>query len=171
MNNQSTSSYIADILTPVALDTAYSYAVPEGMALAVGDVVHVPFGPRETTGVVWDIREATSGGPSNLKSIKAKADAPPVPEPLRHFIDWVARYTLAPRGSVVRMALRGPEIDRPERVQIGVRLLGPPPKRLTPGRARVMAAAEGGLLYSKRALSDLAGVGVSVIDSLIDEGG
>ena len=170
MNNQSTSSYIADILTPVALDTAYSYAVPEGMALAVGDVVHVPFGPRETTGVVWDIREATSGGPSNLKSIKAKADAPPVPEPLRHFIDWVARYTLAPRGSVVRMALRGPEIDRPERVQIGVRLLGPPPKRLTPGRARVMAAAEGGLLYSKRALSDLAGVGVSVIDSLIDEG-
>ena len=45
MNNQSTSSYIADILTPVALDTAYSYAVPEGMALAVGDVVHVLAGP------------------------------------------------------------------------------------------------------------------------------
>jgi len=170
VNNRSRQSFIADILTPVALDTAYSYVVPEGMALEAGDVVHVPFGPRETMGVVWDIREAISGGPSNLKSIKAKADAPPIPQALRRFIDWVARYTLAPRGSVVRMALRGPEIDRPERIQIGVRLLGPPPKRLTPARERVMAVAGSGLLYSKRALSDLAGVGISVIDSLIDEG-
>jgi primosomal protein N' (replication factor Y) len=160
---------IADILTPVALDTAYSYVVPADMVLAVGDVVYVPFGPRETVGVVWDIRDQASPA-SNLKSIRAKADAPSLSAPLRRFIDWVARYTLSPRGSVMRMALRGPENDRPERIAIGVRLVGPPPKRLTPGRARVIAAAEGGLLYSKRALADLAGVGVSVIDSLIDEG-
>ena len=163
-------AYIVDVLTPVALDQAYSYVVPAGMALEAGDVVHVPFGPRETTGVVWEKREAPSGGASNLKSVRAKADAAALAEPLRSFIDWVARYTLSPRGSVLRMALRGPEVDRPERVQIGVRLTGPMPKRLTPGRERVIAAAEGGLLYSKRALSDLAGVGVSVIDGLIDEG-
>ena len=163
-------AYIVDVLTPVALDQAYSYIVPAGMVLEAGDVVHVPFGPREATGVVWEKREAPSGGGSNLKSVRAKADAPALAEPLRSFIDWVARYTLSPRGSVLRMALRGPEVDRPERVQIGVRLAGPVPKRLTPGRERVIAAAEGGLLYSKRALSDLAGVGVSVIDGLIDEG-
>jgi len=168
--SDSTRGFIVDILTPVALDQAYSYAVPLGMALQAGDVVHVPFGPREATGVVWDIREAPSASASNLKSVKAKADAPPIREPLRNFIDWVSRYTLSPRGSVLRMALRGPEVDRPERVQIGVRLLGPSPKRMTPARERVIAAAEGGLLYSKRALSDLAGVGISVIDSLIDEG-
>ena len=168
--SDSTRGFIADILTPVALDQAYSYAVPLGMTLEAGDVVHVPFGPRETSGVVWDIREAPSASPSNLKSVKAKADAPPIREPLRHFIDWVGRYTLSPRGSVLRMALRGPEVDRPERAQIGVRLLGPSPKRMTPSRERVIAAAEGGLLFSKRALSDMAGVGVSVIDSLIDEG-
>jgi len=163
-------AFIVDVLTPVALDQAYSYVVPSDMALEVGDVVHVPFGPRETTGVVWEMREVPSSGASNLKSVKAKADAPLLAEPLRHFIDWVARYTLSPRGSVLRMALRGPEIDRPERIQIGVRLAGPLPKRMTPARERVIASAEGGLLYSKRTLSDLAGVGVSVIDSLIDEG-
>jgi len=120
--SDSTRGFIVDILTPVALDQAYSYAVPLGMALQAGDVVHVPFGPREATGVVWDIREAPSASASNLKSVKAKADAPPIREPLRNFIDWVSRYTLSPRGSVLRMALRGPEVDRPERVQIGVRL-------------------------------------------------
>jgi primosomal protein N' (replication factor Y) (superfamily II helicase) len=160
---------IADILTPVALDTAYSYQIPAEMALSPGDVVYVPFGPRETVGVVWDVRSVETPA-SNLKSVRAKADAPPLSAKLRQFVDWVARYTLAPRGSVMRMALRGPENDRPERISIGVRLAGPPPRRLTPGRARVIAAAEGGLLYSKRALADLAGVGVSVIDSLIDEG-
>lgn len=164
------SAKIADVLTIAALDTAYSYAVPAGMALAAGDVVHVPLGPRETTGVVWEIKDASTGTKSNLKRIVSKADALPLSGELRQFIDWVARYTMSPRGSVLRMSLRAPDIDRPERVQVGVRLLGPPPKRMTPGRARVIAAAEGGLLYSKRALSDAAGVGVSVIDSLIDEG-
>lgn len=166
----SDSARIADVLTIAALDTAYSYAVPAGMALQAGDVVHVPLGPRETTGVVWEIKDAANGSLSNLKKIASKADAPPLSVDLRQFVDWVARYTMSPRGSVVRMCLRGPEVDRPERVQIGVRLMGPPPKRMTPGRARVIAAAEGGLLYTKRALSDAAGVGVSVIDSLIDEG-
>jgi primosomal protein N' (replication factor Y) len=166
----SDSAKIADVLTIVALDTAYSYAVPAGMKLAAGDVVHVPLGPRETTGVVWEIKDASSSSLSNLKKIASKADALPLSVELRQFIDWVARYTMSPRGSVMRMSLRGAEVNRPERVQIGVRLMGPPPKRMTPGRARVIAAAKGGLLYTKRALSDAAGVGVSVIDSLIDEG-
>ena len=38
---------IADVLMPLALDTAYSYAVPDGMALGEGDVVQVPLGTRE----------------------------------------------------------------------------------------------------------------------------
>lgn len=154
----------------MALDTAYSYAVPAGMALSKGDVVHVPLGTRETVGVVWDIREAAGGAPSNLKMVIGKADAPMIPEKLRTFVDWVARYTLSPRGSVLRMTLRGPDIDRPERVALGVRLAGPPPKRMTEARARVLKAAEGGLLHSKRGLAEAAGVSVAVIDSLIDEG-
>ena len=33
------TSRIADVLIPLALDTAYSYAVPDGLALEEGDVV------------------------------------------------------------------------------------------------------------------------------------
>ena len=42
---------VVDVLVPVALDHAYSYRVPRGMALKVGDVVGVPLGPREGLGV------------------------------------------------------------------------------------------------------------------------
>ncbi len=35
---------IADVLVPVAVDTAYSYRVAPGLALSPGDVVQVPLG-------------------------------------------------------------------------------------------------------------------------------
>ena len=44
-----------DVLIPLGLDQAYSYAVPAGLVLKPGDVVQVPLGPRETVGVVWDV--------------------------------------------------------------------------------------------------------------------
>ena len=47
---------VVDVLVPVALDQTYSYRVPEGLALAPGDVVTVPLGARgETTGVVLSL--------------------------------------------------------------------------------------------------------------------
>ena len=39
-----------DVLIPLGLDQAYSYAVPAGLVLRPGDVVQVPLGPRETVG-------------------------------------------------------------------------------------------------------------------------
>ena len=61
---------VADILIPLALDTAYSYAVPPGLTLAAGDVVQVPLGPRETIGVVWGVEERASGG--NLRPVTGR---------------------------------------------------------------------------------------------------
>ena len=94
---------IVDVLTPVALDQAFSYVVPSNLSLVNGDVVRVPFGTRETVGVVWEIRDGP-GGASNLKQVKELAAMPRLAVPLMKFIDWVARYTLAPRGAVLRMA-------------------------------------------------------------------
>ena len=64
---------IADVLIPLALDTAYSYAVPDALELQDGDVVQVPLGTRETVGVVWALRE---GAGVNLKPVAALLDAP-----------------------------------------------------------------------------------------------
>ena len=71
---------IADVLMPLALDTAYSYAVPPGLSLSDGDVVQVPLGTRETIGVVWSLRE---GAGSNLKPVTGLVDAPRLEPKLR----------------------------------------------------------------------------------------
>ncbi len=159
---------IADVLIPVAVDTAYSYRAPAGLSLQPGDLVRVPLGPRETVGVVWSLRAGDGG---NLKSIAGKADAAPMGERMMKLVDWLAWYTLNPRGSALALALRAPPPDAtPERPRMGVRLAGPPPERMTPARARAIAAAEGGLLIAKAALSDMASVSGAVIDSLVDAG-
>src|ERR1700691_5134771 len=145
---------VADVLVPVAIDQAYSYRVPADLDLAPGDLVEVPLGTRETIGAVWEIRQGTSG--SNLKAIAARYDLAPLNASLHAFIDWVARWTLSPRGMVLRMSIKAPFNAEPERPRIGLRHAGPPPARMTPARARVLAAFEGGLALQKRALVDLA---------------
>ncbi|HEY0353182.1 MAG TPA: primosomal protein N' [Enterovirga sp.] len=157
---------VAEILLPLALDQTYSYAVPDDLTLAEGDVVAVPLGSRKSVGVVWSL---ASGSGSNLKRVEGKIDAPPLPASLRKLVDWLAWYTLAPKGSALALGLKVVE-ETPDVARVGVRLAGPPPKRMTPGRARVIEAANGGLVHLKRDLAKAAAVGVGVVDGLIDEG-
>ena len=105
-----------------------------------------------------------------MKAVAARLDIPPLSANLRKFIDWVARWTINPRGMVLRMAIGAPFHAGPEPARAGVRLAGPPPRRMTPARARVLAAAEGGLAFSKAALAEAAACSRGVIDNLIDEG-
>ncbi len=159
---------VADVLIPVAVDIAYSYRVPAGLTLSPGDFVAVPLGAREASGVVWNVRESAGG--ANLKNIICKRDLPALRAPLRQFIDWIAQWTLAPRGMVLRMGARAPDHAGPEVARVGVRLSGATPERMTPARARVIAAAEGGLAFGKSALAEVAGCSLAVIDSLVDLG-
>ena len=110
-------SVVADVLAPVAVDTAYSYRAPSGLKLEPGACVSVPLGTRRATGVVWAVRP---GGGDNLKSIAGLRDWPPLRQPLRDFIDWVARWTLGPRGMVLRMAIRVGEVVEPPPPKFGV---------------------------------------------------
>src|SRR5262245_6311975 len=161
---------IVDVLVPVALDHPYSYSVPQEFDVQVGDTLVVPVGPCESVGVVWPNDVPVKPGLHNrLKDITAVLDYPPLREELRKFVDWVANYTLTPRGMVLRMALRMGELG-PERERVAVRLAGPPPQRLTPARRRVLAALGDGLLRTKAEAARDAGVSVGVIDGLIDEG-
>jgi primosomal protein N' (replication factor Y) (superfamily II helicase) len=111
-----------DVLVPVALDHSYSYRVPPDLELNPGDIVSVPLGARAATGVVWaeraEIRPALH---NRMRDVERKLDLPPLKPELRHFVDWVAGYTLAPRGMVLRMVLRMGEHLGPPREHVGVR--------------------------------------------------
>src|SRR5947209_17749280 len=159
---------VVDVLVPVALDKPYSYRVPPELDdLAVGDVVAVRLGPRESLGVVWGEGTARPGLDNRLKNVVDRLDVPPLRPELRRFIDWVADYTVAPRGMVLRMALRMGEHLGPERLRIGVRLAGPHPARLTTTRGRVLAVLADGLVRSKAETAEEAGVSPGVVDGLI----
>src|ERR1700691_2446735 len=130
---------IVDVLIPVALDHAYSYRAPDALALEPGDLVRVPLGARECTGVVWADNPSPNPRLDNrLKDVAAKLDIAPLRPELRKLVDWVSGYTLSPRGMVLRMALRMGEHLGPERVRVGVRMAGPPPQRMTAARARAL---------------------------------
>src|SRR6201991_4785259 len=162
---------VVDVLVPVALNQAYSYRVPRGMELAPGDVVCVPLGPREVIAVVW--AENANPDPrlhNRLKDISEKLDVPPLRDELRKLVDWVASYTLAARGLVLRRPWGRGEHLGPERVRVGVRLAGPPPQRMTPARRRVIEVLADRLLHGKSEAAKEAGVSAGVIDGLVDEG-
>ncbi len=161
---------VVDVLLPVAINQAYSYRVPREFDVQPGDIVNVPLGPREVTGVVWGASEPNPRLHNRLKDIQDKLDLPPLTEELRSLIDWVATYTLSPRGMVLRMALRNGGGLGPERVRMGVRLSGDLPKRMTPARQRVLDALANGLLRGKSDAAREANVSAGVIDGLITDG-
>ncbi|MBV8104000.1 MAG: primosomal protein N', partial [Hyphomicrobiales bacterium] len=71
-------SVVADVLVPVAVDTAYSYRAPLSLNLEPGACVSVPLGTRRATGVVWAVKP---GGGDNLKSVAGLRDWPPLRQP------------------------------------------------------------------------------------------
>ncbi|MDI4234373.1 primosomal protein N' [Bradyrhizobium sp. Arg237L] len=166
-----TPTSMVDVLVPVALDQTYSYRVPRGMDLKAGDVVAVPLGAREVMAVVW--AENAKPDPrlhNRLKDVSEKLDLPPLKPELRALVDWVANYTLSARGMVLRMTLRMGENLGPERMRLGVRLVGEPPRRMTPARRRVIDVLADRLLHGKSEAAREAGVSSGVIDGLVDEG-
>ncbi|WP_119167140.1 primosomal protein N' [Algihabitans albus] len=162
------------VLLPLPLSGAFSYSVPPGLELSPGDIVTVPLGRRDVVGVAWDSAPEEDGVPvGKLKPVVARLDLPPLPDAHRRFIDWVAGYSLAPPGAVLRMSLSSPGALTPPKPVRRVLHSGRPPLdclKLTPARRRALAAAEDGFARSQAELARTAGVGVGVVKGLIEAG-
>ena len=161
---------VVPVLVPMPAPRAYSYAVPDGMAVEPGSIVQVPLGPRFVVGVVWDGEDDGGVDPKKLKQIEKVFDCPPLGPDMRAFLDWVAAYTLTPPGLVVRMALRAPTAFDPEPMVEALRLTEMRPERMTAARERVLATASDGLSWTRSGLAHAAGVSSSVIDGLTSQG-
>jgi primosomal protein N' (replication factor Y) len=163
------------VLLPVALDQTYDYAVPEGVQAAPGDFVIVPFGPQTRIGLVWDQPVGDQGKPVDERKLKAiieRMDVPPLPATSLRFAEWVARYTLAPLGMVVRMMMSAQAAFEPVKPRLGVaRVEGAAlPPRMTPARTRAMEIAADGLIRARSALAAEAGCSTGVVDGLVEAG-
>ena len=95
----------------------------------------MPFGPQTRIGVVWDRVLGESDKPIALKKLKTVADrldVPPLPVISLRFAEWIANYTLAPLGMVLRMMMGAQSAFEPLKARY----------RRAPRRGREPAAAD-----------------------------
>lgn len=149
----------------IAVEGPYSYRVPPGMAVTRGSIVSVPLGPRLIQGVVWGPPKDMVAH-NRLRDIAHAYDVPPLSEELLKLVDWVAKYTLAAPGQVLRAVLRSTEALDPPKPVIAYRRTGFEPEKLTPARLRVLDALMDDMAWPKSALVGATGVSSSVIDGL-----
>ena len=147
----------------------------EGQGIAVGDVVLVPLGQREVVGVVWSAGPEGDLAPAKLRAVMRRYDVPAFSAETRAFIDWVAAYTMYPRGSVLRMALSVPAALEPRRPSVAYRPCHAADPARTTGRVsqarqRVLAVLGDGPPRLGPELARDAGCGSGVIRAMVDAG-
>ncbi len=160
------------VLLPLVFRKAFDYRVPEGMEVKPGDYVRVPFGKKSLWGVVWgkaqgDIEE------NKIKSVEEFcAYLPGMSESMRKFIDWVAWYTLAPAGMVLKMALSAPEaLETPVascKLQVASNVNA---IKLTPSRLRILTYLSDGIPRSIKEITEHAKVSANVVQGFLKAGG
>ncbi|HTX50676.1 MAG TPA: primosomal protein N' [Caulobacteraceae bacterium] len=158
---------IASVLIPsLPLPEAFDYAEPDDMPLVVGEVVAVPLGPRLVRGAVVALRDG-AGGNRALKAVAGRMETPPLPAESLAFIEWAARYAVDGPGQPLAIALRGAGAPKAKAERVVV-TTGKLPARLTPARARLLAAAAAEM--PRAGLAREARVSASVVSALLAEG-
>jgi primosomal protein N' (replication factor Y) len=99
-----------NVLLATALDKSLDYLA--AAPLPPGTLVEVPLAGRKVAGVV--LGEGSSEiAVAKLKPVARVAEIPPCSAQFLRFIDWVAEYTLAPRGAALALALPKLAFTRP----------------------------------------------------------
>ena len=150
----------ADVVFPIPVEHAFTYAVPQHFAgtLQVGVRVFAPFGHRRTTGFVVGLKHTTSL--TDIKEIDDVLDPNPLFYPdLLDLSKWLAEYYLCGWGEVLKAALPSGIHRDSEKV---VRLVHPEPEILAaklekraPRQADIIRALSKDGVLSQNKLSKL----------------
>ena len=159
------------VLTPYPIDKAYDYALINAVDGQAGAYVCVPLGQREVPAVIWG-EGAGDIKPEKVKSILSQYNLPPLPEVHRKFLDWVASYTMAAKGAVLKLTLSVPKALEPP-VTITGYTLGD--KRedetgLSPAAKRILEVVQDNLPRRASELAEEAECSTGVIKTLHSKG-
>lgn len=153
-----------DLLLPNHLNQAFTYRVPGGMTLGIGDYVLAPFAGRMLPAVVWG-EAAVDVAHEKIKPIaEAFTHLPPMPAGMRAFVERTARYTLSPRGAVLKMCL--PSFAALNAPTARERAANVAPTHYTPPSLTEAQAAAAAALHAKIR----AGYGVALLDGVTGSG-
>lgn len=159
------------VLVPVPLDGPFDYRLEDGPAPAPGTFVAVPFGRRQTVGVVWDEPAGRRLPDHRLKPLGAALDVPPMPATVRGLIRHTAAETVAPMGAALKLAMSVPAALEPWPTKLAYQ---PSPGASTEGlnrpRTAVFAALAGSPPLQPAALAKKAGVSTGVVQAMAKDG-
>lgn len=93
---------IIKVLIPTGVKEPFDYKADED--LLPGTLVKVPFGSREIIGAVWNGNTNKEIAAHKLKKISLITSAK-INEKLMSFLEWVAKYNVAPLGEVLSLSL------------------------------------------------------------------
>ncbi len=158
------------VLTTQPLDRLLDYKAPEG-GCHMGAFVEVPLGPRKVLGVVWGAGQGDFDL-SRIRSVSKVLDMAPMRAEMKAFLERAADYTLTPLSAMLRLATRAPGLTDPPSMRKVYRPGKGEPDRHTDARSRVMQALNdyGGLSFTLKELTDVAGVSSSVVKGLVKQG-
>src|SRR5688572_9964083 len=96
----------ARVALDVPLARLFDYAFPEGAQAQTGDRVVVPFGARQSLGVVVDAQATTELSPGRMKAIAAvRDDAPRLTGQWLELMRFLSSYYQRPLGETIIAAL------------------------------------------------------------------
>ena len=159
---------IVKVLFPLPLPKPFDYRAER--SLPAGTFVEAPFGGRAVIGVIWPGGAEDFDG-AKLKAVGRVIDAPPLSDAVIDFVAWVAAYSMAPPGAVLRLVMRSGDALSPPKGVAAFVATGSAPMRMTPERRAVMDAV--GVQGGAMTLADLiaaSGSGAGVIAGLVKAG-
>lgn len=165
-------SEIVGVLLPLPFNDVFDYKV-ESDNVVLGSIVRVPWGREQQVGVVWKLGKSADIPESKIKPIIEVLRLPPLSDALRKFVSFVATYNMAFLGLSLKMVLSAKGAFEDPKMNVLYTLSG---KTLaeaklknSDARWRVIDLLKH-YPYSRAEIAKGAGVGQSVIKTMIDAG-
>ena len=159
------------VLLPLPFNDVFDYKSDKDLSL--GQIVRVPFLNNTQVGIVYKIGKSSKLEDKKIKSVTEVFNLPPLKKELLQFIDWVAKYNLASLGMVLKMVLCAKGVFEDPKLNVLYKLTG---KTLAQAKLKNSDARWHviDLLkhapYTKAEIVKGAGVSVSVVNTLIENG-
>jgi primosomal protein N' (replication factor Y) len=164
---------VAPDVVAQAIESTYTYLIPNGMEIGVGDAVLVPFGSQVVAGYVVTTRETRPldlpFDPSQIRRIQAKIEGMSMPRNLVETLQFISDEYLAQLGSVVSAAMP-PGIR--SRVVATYTVIEPKPDaRLTPAQRETLKfIVENGGSVTEQKIAAAKSLAKSSVRALVKSG-
>ena len=162
---------IIGVMLPLPFNEPFDYKTE--MELPLGTLVRVPWGREEQIGVVWKQGRSSELPENKIKPIIEKLDFPPLSKNLIQFVKFVAEYNLAFVGLVLKMVISVRAVFDDNQTEtlytLSGKTLAEAKLKNSDARWHVMDLLRHAP-YTRKEICRGAGVGLSVVNTLINAG-